>query len=391
MFAVFTAARKALTRGSAALAVLALAACDPVAITAGGGGPRVDTSQPVRVALLVPRSDSGAGAIARSLENAARLAIAELGGVQIDLQVYDTAGQAARAAQQAQTAVDNGAQIILGPLFGEAANAAALAVADEGINVLSFSNNATIAGGNLFVLGSTFQNTASRLVRYGTRQNVDDIAVLYQNTTGGALGNQAITQAAARGGARIVASEPYNLNTESLTSALARIAGPVTSGQADALFLTDTWDGGLSVVLQLGPEQGLTPSAVQYMGLSRWDSRTDGFNLPGIEGAWFTVPDRSTQAGFESRYRAAYGAAPHALAGLAFDGINAVGSLIRQGRSDALTGRALTQGSGFQGAGGVFRLLADGSNERALAIATIRNQQVVILDPAPRAFGGAGF
>ncbi|MEP4552609.1 MAG: penicillin-binding protein activator, partial [Tateyamaria sp.] len=48
------------------------------------------------------------------------------------------------------------------------------------------------------------------------------------------------------------------------------------------------------------------------------------------------------------------------------------------------------QGSGFQGATGIFRLRADGTNERGLAVATVRNNQVNIISPAPRGFGGAG-
>ena len=39
----------------------------------------------------------------------------------------------------------------------------------------------------------------------------------------------------------------------------------------------------------------------------------------------------------------------------------------------------------------VFRLLPDGTNERALAVAQIQNNQVTVIDPAPRRFGGAGF
>ena len=38
-----------------------------------------------------------------------------------------------------------------------------------------------------------------------------------------------------------------------------------------------------------------------------------------------------------------------------------------------------------------LRLLADGTNERGLAVAEVRNNQVTILDAAPRSFGGAGF
>ena len=55
-----------------------------------------------------------------------------------------------------------------------------------------------------------------------------------------------------------------------------------------------------------------------------------------------------------------------------------------------VSGAALTQGAGFQGVGGIFRLRPDGTNERGLAVATIQNRQVVVIDPAPTSFAGAG-
>ena len=93
---------------------------------------------------------------------------------------------------------------------------------------------------------------------------------------------------------------------------------------------------------------------------------------------------------FESRYSAAYGDRPHPLAGLAYDGIAAIGALVAAGNANALTKQALTAPQGFQGTAGIFRLLPSGLNERGMAIATIRNNQVVILEPAPRSFGRAG-
>ena len=39
---------------------------------------------------------------------------------------------------------------------------------------------------------------------------------------------------------------------------------------------------------------------------------------------------------------------------------------------------------------GIFRLREDGTNERGLAVAQIQNGQVVVIDAAPRSFGGAG-
>ncbi|GGG80834.1 penicillin-binding protein activator [Salipiger pallidus] len=394
MFAVLTSARKALSAAALASAGL-LAACDipnvsDMAGTAGRGGPQIDPNQSVRVALLIPQSDSGAGAIARDLENAARLAIRDLDGVTIDLAVYDTAGSGAQAAQQAQLAVDQGARIILGPLRGEVAVEASKAVADEGVNVLSFSNNSSIAGGNLFVLGPTFRNTADRLMGYARKQGQKNVAILHSDDVPGQFGRTAIQQAASSNGIKVAGIQPYPLSVEGVTEA-ARGLGAAAPG-ADSVFITtDATNAAMPIILDTLPESGLDPAQIQYIGLTRWDVKPELFSYPGAEGAWFTLPNQSMQQSFQQRYSAAYGSSPHPLAGLAFDGIAAIGALVEQGRSDALTGRALTQSAGFQGTGGVFRLKSDGTNERGLAVATVRNNQMVILDPAPSSFRGAGF
>jgi hypothetical protein len=393
MLAVLSTPRKVLRKAVALAAFMGLSACDPSMMSNVGGsdGPKVDTRAPIPVALLIPSSDSGAGGVARSLENAARLALASLDGVEIDLRVYDTGGNAQRAASQAETAVAEGAKIILGPLFGEAANAAGVAVAGSGVNVLSFSNNPSIAGGNVFILGPTFQNTATRLLRYASRQGRNSVVIVHPQNVEGEFGKAAIQAAAAQSGVRVASVQSFPFSQEGVSASVPRIRDAVSSSGADSIFLTSTAAGALPMFLDLLPAAGLDPAVTQYIGLARWDIPAQILSMPGAQGGYFTLSDPGATNAFESRYRAQFNSAPHPLAGLAFDGIAAIGALVRQGRTDALTTAALTQGSGFQGATGVFRLRADGTNERGLAVATVRNNQVTILDQAPSSFGGAGF
>ncbi|OIQ35287.1 MAG: penicillin-binding protein activator [Roseobacter sp. MedPE-SWchi] len=389
MFAVFKRARKATLSAVAAISTFALAACDPIAI---GGGPTINTSKPVPVALLVPRgsAQSGDAVLAQSLENAARLAIADLQGVQIDLRIYDTAGDPTRAAAAATEAVNAGARIILGPVYAEAANAAGIAAAQKGVNVLSFSNTTSIAGGNVFILGPTFDNTARRLTAYAKSQGKTNILIAGGNNSAGQAGQAAIRKAASQTGVSIAGSVGYELSQKGVINAIPQIRS-ATSGGADALFLTATTAGALPLLTQLLPEAGVKPEDIQYIGLTRWDVPAQTLALPGVQGSWFAMPDPGKARGFRDRYEATYGNAPHSIGGLAYDGIAAIGALVGAGKSDALTAAALTQGAGFQGTSGIFRLRADGTNDRGLAIATIQEQKVVILDAAPSSFSGAGF
>jgi len=391
MFAVFKKTRKSAIRVLAALSFAALAACEPIPGMSTGGGPAINTNAPVPVALLVPGGGSaGDGILARDLENAARLAIAGLQGVQIDLRVYNTGGNAQQAARLAQQAVDDGAKVILGPLFAEAANAAGVAVADDGVNVLSFSNNTSIAGGNVFVLGNTFDNTAQRLVSYAARQGKQRVLIVHARNLAGETGRDAISRALSRNGVSQAGVTAYDFSQEGVLAAAPRIKGAVAAQGADAIFLTSDAAGALPLLAQMLPEAGVSPTETQYMGLTRWDIPQQTLSLPGLQGGWFALPDPGTSSRFRGRYQAAYGSAPHPLAGLAFDGIAAIGALVGQGNRNALTARALTQSSGFAGTNGIFRLRADGTNQRSLAVATVRNNQVVILDPAPTSFRGAG-
>ena len=393
MFAVLSPTRKLFTRFAMLISILWLAACQPVSLSNTGGGQSINPSAPVPVALLIPQSAANPQEqkLARDLESAARLAVSDLEGVQIDLRVYDTAGNASQAQAVALKAVADGAKIIVGPLHAESANAVAVAVAHKNVNVLTFSNNPTIAGGNLFILGQTFQNTANRLASYASRQGKKRIVTVHSNNLSGQLGKQAIEQAVLNNGASMAGSVGYELSQQGVISAIPGIRAAVSNSNADAIFLTSNTAGALPLFSQMLPEAGVNPQTTQYIGLSRWDTPPQTLALPGVQGGWFALPDPQRSAQYINRFQAAYGGAPHAISGLAYDGIAAIGALAKTGSRDALTRPNLTQSAGFQGVSGVFRLRPDGTNERGLAIATIRDQKMVVIAPAPQGFGGAGF
>jgi hypothetical protein len=390
MFAVFNAARKSFVAFLALSALLWLSACQPMALSGSGN---FQAGVPVRVALLVPRGSEIGGdtLISDSLENAARLAVADLEGVQIDLRVYATAGEAQRAELAAKQAVADGAQIIIGPLRAESANAAAVAVAPSGVNVLAFSNNTTIAGGNLFLLGATFANTAERLTAFAKRNGKDNILVIHDDEIGGQLGKAAISQAIAQSGARLAGTVSYERSQEGVSDAIQRIKATKEATGANAIFLTSTSDAALPFYAQMLPDVGISPHNTQFIGLSRWDIPAQNMQLSGLQGGWFALPQPEAATAFSNRYAAAYGALPHPLAALAYDGLAAVGALASTGKPNALSGASLTQSAGFQGSNGIFRFRADGTNERGLAIGQIQDKKLVIIDAAPRAFAGAGF
>lgn len=390
MSAVLACLRQYFTRALVLFTFLALSACVP---TGSGQGPSVNTNRPVAVALLIPHESARAsdGNLARALENAARLAMADLDGVNIDLRVYATGGQPEIAAAAATRAVNDGAKIILGPVFAPAANAAGVAVANRNVNILSFSNNTSIAGGNVFTLGTSYNNTASRLAQYAVSQGRNKIMVVHGDSANETRGRDAIVSAVQAAGGNVTASASFEMSQNGVIQAAPTISRTARNNGSNAIFFTSGGAGALGLTTQMLIDNGVTPQELQFIGLRRMDRPATMLTQPGVQGGWFATPDARSVQTFNSRYAAAYGSAPHPIAGVAYDGMAAIGALLKTGRNDALTVSSLTQSSGFAGVGGVFRLRPDGSTQRALAVSSIRDGVVTEISPAPRSFGGAGF
>ena len=390
MLSVIRRARKSLAHMLFVLGAVVLSGCvasGPATTPASRGGS-------VQVALLVP---SGSGQsqdelFGQNLENAARLAMADLSGVNIDLRVYKTGGSPAQASALARQAVDEGAQVILGPFYSEEANAAGVAVANSGVSVLAFSNNAAIAGGNVFVLGQTFDNTARRLARYAVQNGKSKVLIVHDRNVAGEVGKAAIERGVSAAGGSVVGVTSYEFSQNGIVQAATGIVGTAKSSGATALFLTADTAGALPLLSQLLVDNGIDKNSTQFIGLTRWDIPPATLSLPGVQGGWFAMPDPGLSAQFRSRYEGAYGSQPVPVAALAYDGSAAIGALASRAKDGAPLAKGdLTQSAGFAGVSGIFRLLPNGTNERGLAVATIRTNQVVVIDAAPRSFGGAGF
>jgi len=392
MFPVLSRVRMLVVQAVFLMFALILSACEP-GTGPSAGGPAVANGAPIPVALLVPggSSDANDNFIASSLENAARLAIADLGGVRIDLRVYNTQGQPETAGAMATKAVDDGAKIILGPFFALEANAAGVAVAARGVNVLSFSNNPDVAGANVFILGQTFDSTARRLAGYAVSNGKNRIMIIHDPDPAGQIGMAAIQRAVTGAGGSVAAVGTYEFSQNGIVQAVPGIVASAKSSGANALFLTADNSGALPLLSQMLMENGINPASTQYIGLARWDIPPATLALPGVQGAWFALPDPSTNQQFQARYQAAYGEVPPIYAGFAYDGIAAIGAVTKTGGAGALTAASLTQSAGFVGVGGIFRLRADGTTDRGLAVAQIQNGTLVVVDAAPGNFGGVGF
>ncbi len=376
-----------LGRFAALATALLVAACD---LPAPGPGRGVDPSAPVTVALMLPMdaADPAAAALGRDLAAAARLAAGDVNGAVLNLRLYAADNDPAAAAAAARTALDEGAAIILGPLYGGDAAAVGPIAAAGGVQVFSFSNNAAVAGANVWVLGTGYRDTAERVVQYARDDGATRIGVAYPEGIDGDTANAAAVAAIAASGGALAASVSYPLSAEGITETAPAIATTMRGAGAEALVLTDGPTQGLTYLTEVLRGTGLRDT--RFVGLQRWDLGERTLSQPGLQGGVFAGPDPALSALFAQRFRDAYGHDPHPLAGLAYDGVAAIGALVAEARADGaadpFSDERLTQPQGFAGVAGIFRFRPDNTAERGLAVFRVESGEAVLVSPAPRRF-----
>jgi ABC-type branched-subunit amino acid transport system substrate-binding protein len=345
---------------------------------------------PVKVALLLPLSATGnAGQIALNLKNASDLALREFQTASIQILVKDDRGTADGARAAATEALQQGAELILGPLFAQSVSAAAAVAKPANVPIIAFSTDASSAARGVYLLSFLPQTDVERIVRYAASQGKRSYAALLPNNAYGTVVEAALQKSVANAGGRVMALERYELERTAMQTKAEAVAKLVKSGTVDAIVLPDAGDAA-PFLGQILAANGVDPSQIQYLGSGQWDDARIA-QESNLNGAWYPAPEKAGFEAFARRYQAAFGAAPFRAATLAYDATSLAAGLSARFGERRFTPEVLTSTSGFIGLDGAFRLLATGLNERGLAIYRIERGQVTVIDPAPKTFTKPAF
>jgi ABC-type branched-subunit amino acid transport system substrate-binding protein len=341
----------------------------------------------VKVGLILPLSGSGNAAVAAlSMRNAAEMALAEFNTPDLQLLVKDDAGTAPGAQQAAQQALDEGAEIILGPLFALSVGPVGQLARARNVPVIAFSTDANVAARGVYLLSFLPESDVERIIGYAAAQGKKSFAALVPDNAYGTVVEGAFKAAVGRRNGRVVALEHYPLDRAQMQGPARTIAQ--ASNRADAIFIPDGADAVPTVVQSL-VSSGIDTKRVQLLGTGLWED-AQIFSTPALEGAWYAGPDSTGFRNFSARYRARYGQDPVRTATLAYDAVALVAALIKTQGAQRFSEETLTNASGFTGIDGLFRFKQDGTNQRGLAVLRVSPTGGQIVSAPPKAFGASG-
>lgn len=339
--------------------------------------PTVQQPRTHKIGLLLPLSGPHSN-IGKALLEAAEMALFELGPSAITLLPEDTHSGAHKAALKA---LDEGAELLLGPVFSAEVETIKPLLSSRKVNLLSFSTDQSVAGNGSFVLGFLPSQQVERVLSFAKEKGISKIAALTPDDQYGRLIDQTLKYLELQGKVQLLGISHYT-------------KGDILEGNPGNIRLNEEVEGykakGLDALLV--PEGGenleylvkllSSQMPLKIMGSGQWDTPETLRISPILQESFFASPDPYEHQNFEGRFQQTYGYIPPRIASLAYDAIALTIALADKG----YTLQSITFSQGFSGTDGIFRLTSQGLNERGLAVLEVTSGHIKTISPAPKTF-----
>lgn len=334
--------------------------------------PHMEGREIIRAGVMLPFSDrrSSVRDQAQSMLAAIEMALFDAGGDNVVLLPKDTGGSQAIATEKADELIAQGADFVLGPLYGGNVTAARDAFALGGKPVIAFSNDNTVAGGGVWLASISPEAQVTDIINYASQRGYDQFAFFGPQNSIGERVARAMQFEVARNGGQMISTGFYPSGSETPTTEAEYFAKSVAQA-ADAggrvAVLVPERGTRLRRIAPLLAYHGVDTRQVKMLGITTWND-PGVWREPSLKGAWFPAEPEIDMAGFVADYSRQYGREPSSLAPVAYDAAALAFALSADGE---LTTDELTTREGFAGVNGLFRFRYDGVAERSLAIMEI--------------------
>ena len=393
----------------------------------------------IRVGLLLPfeSGNETVNEVATDLFNAAQLAVFDVNRPEITLIVKPTNGTKKGAVRAARAALNEGVQIIIGPVFADSVRAVTPIAKSANIPLIAFSNDRSVAHQGVWLIGFLPEQNLERIIETARLEGKERFAALIPETPYGQRIAAALEPTVTRYGGELVQVEYYQEEAQSMFDPVQKLAqyddrklakeeemarlmeearlllpnteeeefekalaekAPELFAQIQELERRETFgelpfdavilpEGGVKLrsLAPLLPYFDVDPREVKFLGTGLWDDPQLG-QEPPLVGGWYAAPDPGGWKAFSGRYKKVYGQKPRRIASLAYDAVSLTAALSAINPDNPFDDTAMTNADGFLGIDGIFRLKEDGLNERGLAVLEVRRRKNKIVTQAPDSF-----
>lgn len=353
------------------------------------------------------------------LKNATMLALDDINDNRLILRYYDTKGTPEGASVAVENALNQGAQLIIGPMLSSSVQAITPAVKSRGVPVIAFNSASDVLQSGIYTMGLLLDEQVDRIISYSAGQGRSRFALLIpDNGTGISVAKAAVKSAAKNNTAVTVIAfykpgttdfsellkqmSSYHSRSAKLEQMKAQYKYAASAGDKDATRMINKLNkldsyGDIGFDAVLIPDSGATLKSavamfgyydvfspeVKFIGTSVWDN-TNLSKETTMRGSWYPSMSKRSSGYFSNKYAELFGERPSALYAFGYDAVALAAAISRNG-TDNLDEK-ITNPEGYLGVNGVFRFLPDGHNQHSLDIKEVRANGNYIVEAAPRKF-----
>ena len=337
-------------------------------------------NEQVKIALLLPLSGPNA-AVGKALFDSAMLGMFDLPSENIKLLPFDTGNNDKKAIEAINKALDQDVKLVLGPLTSSQTHAVAPIAREKNINIISFSNDSSLAKEGVFILGFTPEEQVKRVVNFAATKGLLNYSSFAPSNDFGRLVTDELRRSVGENSGRVENVFFYNVAGDGERVDLSGITDAV-SETVDAVLIPE---GGtrLQMLDKILTTNRMSVSNVKILGTGQWDDPAT-LKANKFIGAWFAGSSLEARKNFEEYFTSIYSYDPPRISSLAYDSV-ALAIFLSASNGD-FSRLAITNPRGFSAINGIFRFREDGVCERALSVIQVGSENFIEIDPAPKSF-----
>ena len=348
----------------------------------------------IKIALLLPISakDNNLSKIGKSLRDAAFLAKEDLGDNLLEINTYDTYGLTQKGVLAYNLALEEKNEIIIGPFLSSVTTEISNQFPFNTLNILSLSDDPTIVGRKIFILGDTVVNRASNLIQYAINDNNYRFALIGPVGDNNDLINSLISNKILMRGGVITFSSYYSNDISAISDLAQDVKNKIIQTKTDIIIFTGEPDKRMSYLAAELADITVNKinKGIQIMGLTHWENSASILSEPALQKAWFTMPDQRFRSFYEDKFIKKFGYIPHPKSNLAYDAVASLGVIhknLNNDRNDYFDKfNGLFNRNGFIGIDGIFRFNNDRIAEKELSIIQLISGKPKMLKQAKNQF-----
>lgn len=331
----------------------------------------------LNVGVLLPLSGK-ASSIGQGMQNAMFMALDDLKNNKLVLKFYDTKSTESGAAEAAQKAIYEGAELILGPLMGEEVSSISRTALSANIPVVSFTTSPQVLQKGVYSIGLLNGEQIERAIAYAASQGRNKLVLMAPNNNGGLNIVKSALMATKAHGMSFKKVGFYNPNAMDFTALVKEISA---GGDFDAVLVAESGNRLKSIVSMFAYNDIMYPN-VLFIGTASWDSTNLTKETVIYHGVYPMVSKGYGNSYFSDKYYETFGEQPKPVYSFAYDSVLLASVLSNKSKDDLNAG--ITGRGGFIGVNGFFRILPTGQSRHSLEMLEVTRDGPRVISPADK-------